>query len=109
MDKITSKIFHSINFGKSGGSSVFKINPTRNFKVLIISCFLLLVCLAVFNLYFFRQVQSNSLFEVQTNDVAPIQKVNEKKLESILSRYKEKETNTTGVSKLVSPSIDPSR
>ncbi len=87
----------------------FGINPAKHFRFLVITGFFVLVLLAGFHMYFFRQIKSSALFDSSQTEGEKAQKIDESKLRSVLERYTEKQKVRETATTLVPPVSDPSK
>lgn len=91
------------------GSFRFDIAPFPQFRMLMIVAVSLVMISVAFHLYLFYGVESRNIFGTTDGFTQQGPKVNEKKLEKILSRYSFKETvrsTAIGTAPIV---LDPSK
>lgn len=100
------------NFSMKGKLSKFfsfPIAPYRQFKRLLFISIALFIGLVVYHIYFFKSAASIDVFHGEVTTKIPAPKVDDKKLDSVLKRYADKETARAGAMKLVPPVVDPGK
>ena len=90
-------------------SSLFPIAPARQFKKLIITAFVIGLCIIVLHMYLFYRVNSSDIFGVRSTDLPAKPSINEAKLKSVLTRFAEKETKRGAAESLTPTVADPSQ
>jgi hypothetical protein len=87
----------------------FQVSPRRQFRNLTIVWAVIIVLLTAYHVYFFKQIESQSIFETDMSSLPTLPKVNTKKLDSVLERYEIKKNTQSTVLKLDPFVSEPSK
>ncbi len=101
-----NKNLKRFNFAKS--FFVFPISPVRQFRHVIIVCFLVFLGILAFHMRLLYQVQYVDMQQTEAGQAIPIPTINETKLESVLGMYSRRLKTQIGATSIVSPVVDPS-
>lgn len=85
------------------------VNIYRDWKIILIASFLLVLLLILWSLYLLEEIKNDELSKVNT--AAPLQRsaVNEKKLETVINGFLQKEATHESLKTTPLKVVDPSR
>lgn len=101
------KEFNHISLKKDGRILGFGTSPEADWKIIVYSTALLVLCMFAFNIYIFIKIDKGEIFTteriVESNRTLDVQK-----LESVVSHYIEQEAEYENVKKSLNTTPDPS-
>lgn len=106
IEKKSDKDKKEISFKKM---FVFQVSPRRQFRNLVVFWTVMIVLLTAYHVYFFKQIESQSIFETDMSSLPTLPKVNSKKLDTVLDRYEVKKNTQVTTPKLNPIVSEPSK